>query len=382
MSGRPPQRATLRGASGARVLMTADAVGGVWTYALDLAGGLAQAGVQTTLVVLGPAPSRDQLAQASAIPGLALVETGLPLDWTAREPAEILEVSAALRGLARGARADLVHLNSPAFAALGGFSAPVIGACHSCLATWWSAVKDGPMPEDFRWRTQAVWQGLLGCDALVAPTRAFADATARAYEVPVPHVVWNGRDTTPAAVSSREAMVFTAGRLWDEGKNVRVLDDAAGRLSHPIYAAGPTEGPNGAHIALAHATPLGRLSAEDVARWLRRAPIYATSALYEPFGLGVLEAAQAGCALVLSDIPSLRELWGGAAVFVDPRDADGYASELNRLLADQAACEALGREARARAARYSARAMAAGMLDVYRRFRPDLFQLSSQEAAA
>ena len=40
-----------------RLLMTADAVGGVWTYALDLAAGLAPFGVETTLAVLGPAPA-------------------------------------------------------------------------------------------------------------------------------------------------------------------------------------------------------------------------------------------------------------------------------------------------------------------------------------
>ncbi|HEX8375447.1 MAG TPA: hypothetical protein VF606_09745, partial [Geminicoccaceae bacterium] len=38
------------------VLMTTDAVGGVWTYSLDLAAALATRGVRTTLAVLGPAP--------------------------------------------------------------------------------------------------------------------------------------------------------------------------------------------------------------------------------------------------------------------------------------------------------------------------------------
>ena len=45
-------------------------------------------------------------------------------------------------------------------------------------------------------------------------------------------------------------------------------------------------------------------------------------ARYEPFGLAVLEAAQAGMRLVLSDIPSFRELWDGAATFVASRRAD------------------------------------------------------------
>lgn len=365
-----------------RVLMTADAVGGVWTYALDLAGGLAKAGVQTTLAVLGPAPSPDQVRAAEATAGLELIETGLPLDWTAEEPAEILEVGAALRGLARGARVDLVHLNSPAFAGIGGFGVPVVGACHSCLATWWSAVKDGPMPDDFRWRTQALWQGLHACGALVAPTRAFAQATARTYELPAPQVVWNGRKPARGEPARREAMVFTSGRLWDEGKNFGVLDAAAGRIAAPLYAAGPLAGPNTAAVQLSHARPLGRLNAGEVADWLARAPVFASSALYEPFGLGVLEAAQAGCALVLSDIPTFRELWDGAAVFVDPRDPEAFAEALDRLLADTPRRIALGGKARSRASLYSIEAMTAGMLDVYRRLQPRLAPRARQEAAA
>ncbi|MFL5296911.1 MAG: glycosyltransferase family 4 protein [Phenylobacterium sp.] len=368
--------------SAGRVLMTADAVGGVWTYALDLARGLAREGVEILLVVLGPAPSPDQLAEADAIPGLSLIETLLPLDWTAAEPAEILEVGAAVRGLARGQKVDLIHLNSPALAAGGGFSAPVLGACHSCLATWWSAVKDGPMPGDFRWRTQLLWEGLHACDALIAPTRAFARATGQAYEMPAPQVVWNGREAAAGAPPAvREPIVLTAGRLWDEGKDVATLDAAAGLCRAPVFAAGPRNGPNGARIELRRAWPLGRLPARKMTAWLRRAAVYATSARYEPFGLGVLEAAQAGCALVLSDIPTLRELWDGAAVFVQPRDANGFAAAFDRLVADDAEREALVAKAHARAARYSAARMSARTLDVYRRLQPRLARAAREVAA-
>ena len=170
--------------------------------------------------------------------------------------------------------------------------------------------------------------------------------------------------------------------MWDEGKNVRVLDAAAARLGAPLYAAGPTRGPSGAAIELRHAHALGALGPAEVQARLARRPVYATAALYEPFGLGVLEAAQAGCALVLSDIPTLRELWDGAAVFVEPRDADGFAAACRRLLADPAWRNALGRKARLHARRYSAPAMAEGIVEVYRRFRPDLFAPVSKEAAA
>lgn len=365
-----------------RVLMTADAVGGVWTYAVDLAGGLAQAGVQTTLVVLGPAPTPDQLADAQRIAGLDVIETGLPLDWMATELAEIREVGAMVRGLARGARADLVQLNSPALAIDGGFSAPVVGVCHSDLATWWSAVKDGPMPQDFRWRTQALWQGMLGCDALVAPSLAFATGTALTYECPRPFVVHNGRRAAERPSLARERLVFTSGRLWDEGKNIGVLDAAAALIDAPLEAAGPLQGPNGEAARLRHARPLGRLSAAQVAERLGRAAVFASAALYEPFGLGVLEAAQAGCALVLSDIPTFRELWDGVAIFADPEDPEDFARACQALLADPAEAERMGAYAAARGQRYSVQAMTAGMLDIFRLQRPDRFPGPRAEAAA
>jgi glycogen synthase len=349
-----------------RVLMTTDAVGGVWTYALDLAAGLAPLGFETTLVVMGRSPTEDQLHAASRAPHLELVDTRLPLDWMATEPAEIGEAGAVVRGLARRVGADLIHLNSPALAAGGGFRIPVVGACHSCLATWWSAVKDGPMPPDFAWRTQALWRGLVACDALVAPTYAFAASVARTYEIPTPFVVHNGRAPAPAAPPNRQPIVFTSGRLWDEGKNVGVLDAAADAIQAPLYAAGPLGGPNGAALRPGrHLRTLGAQTPDEIRDWLGRASIYASSALYEPFGLGVLEAAQAGCALVLSDIPTFRELWDGAAVFADPRSPEAFASAFRRLLSDDAEMQRLAKQAKARSRAFDVASMAAGVAGVY-----------------
>jgi glycosyltransferase involved in cell wall biosynthesis len=223
---------------------------------------------------------------------------------------------------------------------------------------------------------------MLACNALVAPTHAFAEATARTYELPVPFVVRNGRAIPKAEIVTRERMVFTSGRLWDAGKDMATLDEAAALIDAPLYAAGPLQGPNGEWRALGYAKPLGRLPADHVAAWLARAPIFASAALYEPFGLGVLEAAQAGCALVLSDIPTFRELWDDAAVFVEPRDARGFAEALERLLADPAATARFGAQAQTRAGRYTIKAMSAAMLEVYRHLAPNRFGLGRQEVAA
>ena len=351
------------------LFMTTDAVGGVWTYALDLAEQLGMQGVATTLALLGPQPSEAQFARAGQVRGLTLLETGLPLDWTAHAEADLEQASRAICSLARDVHADLVHLNSPAFAAFGDYPAPVVVACHSCLATWWEAVKGGPMPDDFRWRTDLVRRGYERAAALVAPSASFAHATARAYGVAPPRVVRNGRSLLRAVDGASPAappFVFTAGRLWDEGKNLAALDEAASRLDAPVYAAGPLRSPGGQAVQPRAVRPLGALDERAMSSWLHAAPVYCATPLYEPFGLGVLEAAQAGCALVLSDIPTLRELWEGAAVFVPPGDPAAIAGALREALEPGSAAAGLVIESISRAAVYSVEAMAEGMLSIYK----------------
>jgi glycogen(starch) synthase len=352
-----------------RVLITADAVGGVWTYALDLAGGLAARGTATLLAVLGPAPSPGQRQAAASIPGLELVETGLPLDWTAESPDGIRAAGDAVAAIAREGGVDLVHLNSPALAAGTAFSQPLVVGCHSCVATWWAAMRGTALPRDFMWRTELVAAGYAAADALIAPTRAFADATAAAYGIAAPRVVHNGRFKTHIGPSVLpgigERAVFTAGRLWDEGKNIALLDHAAAQLNAPVRAAGSTRGPNGAAIAFTSIEPLGNLASDEIAARFAARPIFCSPARYEPFGLAVLEAAAAGCALVLSDIPSFRELWQDAAVFVSPEDDLALARQLRALLDDPAERARLGEAARLRARRYNVDAMVEGTAAIY-----------------
>jgi glycosyltransferase involved in cell wall biosynthesis len=196
-------------------------------------------------------------------------------------------------------------------------------------------------------------------------------------------VVHNGRGTLPAVsiAACGEPFVFTAGRLWDDGKNVAALDRAAARLSASVLAAGPLEGPNGACIRFSHVRPLGRLSGPEIAGYLASAPVFASIARYEPFGLAVLEAAQAGCALVLADIPTFRELWDGAAVFVPPDDDAAVTSALQGMLHDSVSRQSLGAAARERSACYTVGAMTTGMLSVYRAVLPQV-PARSREAAA
>lgn len=349
-----------------RLLLTADAVGGVWQYATDLARALAGMGVETVLAVTGPAPTAAQMADAAALPGTRPIDTGLALDWLAASAEEIHAASRRLAALATETDADIVQLNAPALAAGARFRCPVVAVAHSSLATWWAAVEGGSPPADFAWRDRLTREGLIAADLAVAPTRAHARATAQAHELPFePVAVHNGR--TPPATANAGAPAphaFTAGRLWDRGKNLATLDRAA--VYVPILAAGPMVGPHGEQAAFDHLTPLGWLDDAALAAHLVARPVFVSAARYEPFGLAVLEAAQAGCPLVLADIASFRELWDGAADFVAADDADAFAAAVAALLADPAACEAAGERARTRAARYTTEAMAAAMMNHYR----------------
>jgi glycosyltransferase involved in cell wall biosynthesis len=72
----------------------------------------------------------------------------------------------------------------------------------------------------------------------------------------------------------------------------------------------------------------GALDQAGVADLFGRASIFVSPARYEPFGLAPLEAALAGCALVLSRLESLQEVWGGSATYVPPDDPSALASAL------------------------------------------------------
>jgi glycosyltransferase involved in cell wall biosynthesis len=356
---------------GARLLLTTDAVGGVWQYSLDLARALAPLGFETVLAVLGPPPSPGQRAVAK---GLFLIETGLPLDWLAEDAAMLREAGRELARLARRLGADVVQTGSPALLAEADFPVATVAVQHSCLASWWQAVRGTTLPRDFAWRTGMVGAGLEAADLVVAPTAAFAAVTRRIYRLgAMPRAVHNGRAALPLATRAPHDCAFTAGRLWDEGKDLATLDAAAALLPVPVHAAGPLAGPNGAEIAFEAVHALGELDEAGIARWLSARPVFVSAALYEPFGLAVLEAAAAGCPLVLSDIPTFRELWDGAALFVPPRDSNRFARTIGDLIGDDGARDALGRAARERAARYTpaatAKAMAALFLDLLERRR-------------
>lgn len=375
----------------ARVLMTADAVGGVWPYAVELARALAPHGTRVHVATMGPRPRDAQRAEAAAA-GVTVHESDWALEWMDDPWDDVWRAGEWLLALEATLAPDLVHLNGYAHAALG-WRAPVTVVAHSCVCSWWEAVKDEPAPDTWDRYRDAVAAGLAAADVVVAPTRAMADVLGRHYGDRMGggvrqgvRVVPNARRAADYAPAAKAPIVLTAGRLWDEAKNVAAVVRAATALpagDRPwvAYVAGDSTPPGGARVrADVGAGPachgqgdehgasvrwLGTLPAGELAQWMARAAVYALPARYEPFGLSALEAGLAGCALVLGDVPSLREVWGDAALFVAPDDPRQLAATLHTLAVDDAYRTALGTRAQARALAYTPERMAAGYLDAY-----------------
>ncbi|HEX3594326.1 MAG TPA: glycosyltransferase family 4 protein [Polyangiaceae bacterium] len=351
-----------------RVLVTLDPLGGVFAYALTLARHLAEDGVQVLLASMGGALSAEQRAEVTSIRSVTLAESDFALEWMDDPWRDVATAGEWLLALEREFRPSVVHLNGYAHAR-AGFRAPVVVVAHSCVASWWRAVWNEPAPPRYDTYRASVEGGLRAAAAVVAPSAAMLRALSTEYRAPLANatVIHNGVPAERFRGAVKEPFVLASGRLWDRAKNLGDISARAGELCWPFLLAGESVSPDGAALSYpANVKMLGRLSPEQMADVMSRAALFVHPALYEPFGLAPLEAALSGCALVLADIDSLREIWGDAAEFVAPRNVRAFLDVANRLARSADEREELARRARARALSFSARTMTNAYSSLYR----------------
>ena len=358
------------------ILMSADAVGGVWTYAINLITASPQ--VRFTLAIRGPAPREDQLAEARQLSNAELVQIPGALEWMDEPWPEVERAHEQLFDLADRLRPDIIHLNDYSTGALP-FAQPVLVVGHSCCLSWWKSLKGTRPPAHWNEYRRRVTAGLRSADMVVAPSRAMLSNLLHFY--PPLHrvrVIYNGADAPSGPSPSVQPSphdgrgpapaltVLAAGRLWDEAKNLGLLLEAAPRIRAQIRIAGELRDepdlPENVRM-------LGRLSRRDVDREMSRADIFVHPAKYEPFGLAPLEAALRGCALVLGDIPSLREIWDDAATYVNTSSAGALAEAINRLAIQPGALRTAQSDAQRQARTYSADRFARSYHELYRALR-------------
>ncbi|SEQ91532.1 Glycosyltransferase involved in cell wall bisynthesis [Faunimonas pinastri] len=351
-----------------RILMTTDSVGGVWTYSLDLCRELSRRNIDVTLVVMGGKPNREQMRDAEFLSNVSLIATDLKLEWMQGAEDDLRIADELLIELEAERQPDIVHLNGYHHAALP-FQAPVLAVAHSCVTSWFRACRAEPVPAEWERYEHRVGECVRAADMIVAPTHSYYRTFTELHGQPrAGRVILNGRD--PNRFDPRRQkhpVALGSGRLWDEAKNISLLCKAAEGLPYPVAIAGTACPPGSNRAELQpNVTELGFLPPPDLAGHMARSSVYVAPARYEPFGLGVLEAALSACALIVADIGTLRELWDGAAVFVSPDDAAGLHNALRALLDDPRRCEELGTLALERGRHFTAERMAEGYLDAYR----------------
>jgi len=166
----------------------------------------------------------------------------------------------------------------------------------------------------------------------------------------------------PAATPGHPALtrpyVLAVGTLEPRKNLLRLLDawldmDESLREGYDLALVGPRGWDDDAIVAKAAAAKaklLGRVDDSELRALYAGASAFAYPSLYEGFGLPPLEAMAAGAPVLTSNISSLPEVVGDAALTVDPYDVAAIRDGLAALLSDPTLAADLRRRGRLRAA--------------------------------
>jgi glycogen synthase len=360
------------------ILVTADTLGGVWTYTRELVTGLVRRGEQVTLVSFGDIPTAAQTRWMQGLSGFDYRPTAFKLEWMMDSEADMQASAQYLESVIEESKPDLLHLSQFYYGALP-CDVPRMVVAHSDVLSWWEAVHQNAPPETewLRWYREVVSRGLSRATTVVAPSRWMLEQVGRLYgPLRSSAAIHNGR--SPALFNpslSKEETVVTIGRLWDAGKNAALL--LREEMPATVHIIGCNRHPElqSATFAVEDIRANVHLDPEQdepqIARTLARAGIYVATSRYEPFGLAPVEAALSQCAIVASDIPALRELWQGAAVFFRNNDAASLREAVERLVRDPVARRAQGRLACRHALQhFTANRMVSAYMDLYQALVP------------
>jgi glycogen synthase len=354
-----------------RILMTTDTVGGVWSFTKELSSELLKNGCAVAMVSLGRKPSNAQQAWADAQSerwGARFRYDALdtPLEWMNENGRAFSEAAPVLVQIADDFGAELLLSSQYCFGELE-CDIPRAVVAHSDVFSWAEACRPQGLGHS-KWLDtyrDLVQDGLDHADAVVAPTCWMLDALGRNFQLPRERcVIANGRTLVVAKpATTRKMQAITAGRLWDEAKNLKMLETVDSPI--PLLIAGEAEYES-ANLAIdgTDIRLLGALPEEALLALFGESAIYICTSRYEPFGLAPLEAALCGCTVLANDIPSLREVWGDAALYFS--GPESLSSWLWRLSDHPWLLNEAQEIAGSRAREFTGERMAAGYLELFR----------------
>lgn len=151
-------------------------------------------------------------------------------------------------------------------------------------------------------------------------------------------------ESLPASAGALD-LVLVGGKGWRAGSVLRAIEASPARTR--IHRLGP-------------------VSERALSTLYANALVFAYPSVYEGFGLPVLEAMARGTPVLTSNVSSLPEVAGDAALLVDPGSVDSIRSGLERLVDDPDLRERLIASGREREATFSWKRAARETLAVYR----------------
>ena len=373
--GREKAKLVTRESEPPRVALVADAVGGMHGVTHTLVQ-IRERGVPGFEVeVIGTDQIADRRLSAVAeidIPFYEGLRVGVP------------SLPAVVEALADG-RYDLVHLCSPgpagAIAALVArmIDLPVVGSYHTELAAY-TALRTSDLRLELGAR-MAIAAFYGGCGAVLSPSEA-SDQVLRDMGIAEERIGrWDrGVDTARFRPELRdesllpgELNVLYAGRLTTE-KGADLLAEAflAARARDPrlhlcLAGGGPEEGALRERLG-EHATFLGWLAGDDLARAYASADIFLFASRTDTFGQVLLEAQASGLPVVAVGEGGPRELVRhGATGLLCAADAPALADAVTTLAADPAQRRRLAKAGQAAVAGRSWDRALGRLADGYRR---------------
>jgi len=263
-----------------------------------------------------------------------------------------------------------------------GFTAPLLCPCPQ--VTVFHDLQHKRHPEYFRWFDLPFWNFFLYWSSVVSRrivcvSQATANDLFRWYRVPAEKVrtVASGVDPRFFEIAARrrpEPLLLAVSTLHPH-KNLDGLLRAFAvfREGHPEYRL-VVSGIHGFYSAELHALRdrmrlsdhvefPGWVPREQLYDYYARAAAFFYPSLFEGFGLPLLEALAAGVPTACSDIEPMDSLAADAALKFDPRDPSAISEAMHRLVTDKSLRDRLAAAGPLRAAQFSWRATAQGVLD-------------------
>lgn len=171
-------------------------------------------------------------------------------------------------------------------------------------------------------------------DGIIALSESVRTALSRSLAAEKIQVVHHGvaEEYRVSAVGDREPFVFHVS-LASPRKNPEAVLETARNLDCPFRIAGSGWDERiPSTPAFDNVETLGYVPESELVDLYKRAAVFYFPTLHEGFGLPILEAMAAGCAVVTSDVYSVPEVTGDAAVLCPPDDAQMHARTVTELL--------------------------------------------------